>query len=505
MSGADDADQSARRYTAPYSPRHPIPTIGRYREEKERRQRKAGADVDEPSKTEQAKEAYRDYRNRDDEGSPDGGTYEATNKNTGKSDDGQERLPQEESDNGAGTKGGEDDEDEDVKDTSETVAESDPRARRKNLKKKGGTGGAEREVTDPVTHLPVTIHDFTRAELKKTPENESSSGTHHRTATGLSNKSKSEDELHTEQLEGQESYDGMERLFPSPDYERARQELARIYNMALTAGMGLVLAIMVLLFALERLFDLSGIIRFGSVITSGLILLSGAGLGALVIGGLRGWTENKVSDVWTCELWESERQEGRKKANSQAPESTQWLNSFLSSVWPLVNPDLFASLADTLEDVMQASLPALVRMVSVEDIGQGSEAIRILGIRWLPTGAAARSVSGNGKLKSSEETKKENDRSVPGQGEVKQGDNESAGKNDNKEKGNGQEQDQEQVAEGMEAEEGDFVNLEVAFAYHARAERKSVRNRSKNAHLYLAFYLPSRIKFRKSLSEPGRY
>ncbi len=33
---------------------------------------------------------------------------------------------------------------------------------------------------------------------------------------------------------------------------------------------------------------------------------------------------------------------------------------------------------------MQASLPKLVRMVSVEDLGQGSESFRILGVRWLP-------------------------------------------------------------------------------------------------------------------------
>lgn len=129
-------------------------------------------------------------------------------------------------------------------------------------------------------------------------------------------------------------------------------------------------------------------------------------------------------------------------------------------------------------------------MISVDDIGQGSEALRILGVRWLPTGAAARSVGQDGKLKSAD---KKNDRSVPGEGEVQndsdQKDSDSDGQDDN-------------VAEGMEAEEGDFVNVEVAFAYRPSTGRKGMRDRAKNAHLYLAFYLPTNIKLRMFLQTP---
>lgn len=149
---------------------------------------------------------------------------------------------------------------------------------------------------------------------------------------------------------------------------------------------------------------------------------------------------------------------------------------------------------------MQASLPRLVRMVSVDDIGQGSESIRILGIRWLPTGAAAQSVSSNGKLEKKSPDAKQSDRAVPGEGEVQ----ESPDKNNKKSPSNGkdqspdkkaqEEQANEQTAEGMEAEEGEFVNVEVAFAYRSRPEKKNLKNRAKNAHLYLAFYLPGNIK-----------
>jgi hypothetical protein len=139
---------------------------------------------------------------------------------------------------------------------------------------------------------------------------------------------------------------------------------------------------------------------------------------------------------------------------------------------------------------MQASLPKMVRMVSVDDIGQGSEALRLLGVRWLPTGAAARSVSEDGKLKQRDEQK--NDRSVSGEGEVddstKQKDDED-GENDQQDA-----QDNENIAQGLEAEEGDFVNMEIAFAYRPSTGRKRMRERAKNAHLYLAFYLPANVK-----------
>jgi hypothetical protein len=140
---------------------------------------------------------------------------------------------------------------------------------------------------------------------------------------------------------------------------------------------------------------------------------------------------------------------------------------------------------------MQASLPKMVRMVSVDDFGQGSEALRILGVRWLPTGAAARSVGEDGALKSRGEEK--NDRTVPGEGELDQKSKQSG---DNEQ----EEQADENVAQGMEAEEGDFVNVEIAFAYRPSTGAKRMKERAKSAHLYLAFYLPSNIKLRKFTS-----
>jgi Ca2+-dependent lipid-binding protein len=150
---------------------------------------------------------------------------------------------------------------------------------------------------------------------------------------------------------------------------------------------------------------------------------------------------------------------------------------------------------------MQASLPRLVRMVSVEDIGQGSESLRILGIKWLPTGAASQTVTADGKLQKSDKNKGsgKNDRSVSGQGELENNedddkDGQALERSESSEERKQTEQENQNISEGMEAEEGEFVNLEVAFAYKARSDGKGLRNRSKNAHLYLGFYLPANVK-----------
>ena len=117
---------------------------------------------------------------------------------------------------------------------------------------------------------------------------------------------------------------------------------------------------------------------------------------------------------------------------------------------------------------MQASLPKFVRMVNVEDFGQGTEAIRILGIKWLPLESVSTNSDKEGE-KGSEPHGREADEDITGNETV----NETKGK------------------------DGNYINLEIAFAYKARPESRSIRKRAQCLHLYLAFYLPSGIKFRK--------
>jgi Ca2+-dependent lipid-binding protein len=119
-------------------------------------------------------------------------------------------------------------------------------------------------------------------------------------------------------------------------------------------------------------------------------------------------------------------------------------------VWGLINPDMFQGVADTLEDVMQASVPGIIENVRVAEINQGSNPIRILSLRSLPD-----SHMGDMKKAIHEENKKTKD-------------------------------PQEAAAD---EEGGDYYNLEVSFAYHAQPSGKRAADKARNMHMQLVFYL----------------
>lgn len=52
--------------------------------------------------------------------------------------------------------------------------------------------------------------------------------------------------------------------------------------------------------------------------------------------------------------------DGDVETEERMRESAEWTNNLLAGVWPIMNPSLFDSLVDMLEDIMQGSMPALV-------------------------------------------------------------------------------------------------------------------------------------------------
>ena len=503
-------DVSRRTAGAPYSPQHPIPNIERYEDRKQQREAQPTAETVRPvaGGEEESEEGglldtlkTRLHLNGNSKETPaqkgEIEPYSSANRNEQPPASGHDNIELEDQEDA-----GQHMSEQVPQDTSQSaVNEQDPRKKRKSMKnlKRDYAG---RLVTDPVTHLPVTIHDSTNTELKNVPENLPPVGSEPRTSTGFSAASKSSSELDREAHETEDVHKAMSRLFPPPAYQAAKEQLDRAYNLAITIGLGSILGVVLIVPIAANLVTSSSWMSF--LTFSSIILSLGLGLGGVIIWGVRGWLSHKVNNIWEDEVWDAAREQEEGQAESSTPESTQWLNSLLASIWPLVNPDLFNSLADTLEDVMQASLPKLVRMISVEDLGQGSEAIRILGVRWLPTGAAAKDVSVDGKFKSGKERQK-SDRKVPGQGEIDDETKSDASGEQNIEEDGPQNRadeekevgDEENVAEGLEAEEGDFVNIEIAFAYRSCTGGKSIRNKAKNAHLYLVFYLPGGVEFRK--------
>lgn len=522
MSQTDDfEDRGARKaHGGPYTGKHPVPTIKGYREHRaeiKSRQDEAG-DFDNQqeegteageSKTRRAYDSIKAIAKDQDRPKSEGhDPYPNSNRND-PTNSHHGNLPYEQSthdldsqsspaDQACNSEDGGKGKKEEKSGTEKAAASLDPKEKRKAMKKehkgKGGSHGG-REVTDPVTHLPITIHDMTDKMLKSVPENQPGYGSDHRTSTGGGPGSKSREELALEQKEMDSGHEGMRSLFPPPDFEDTKQELMRVYKNALTFGLGGFSVLVLLVLVGISLIGPGGFEKWSWTSVGGI-----AGAWAIAAGGIffllnqtTGWLTKKVDAIFEDETWDSARQQeiSLTRSGQEMPESVAWLNSLLASVWPLINPDLFASIVDTLEDVMQASLPKVVRMVSVDDIGQGSEAFRILGVKWLPTGAANKSVNSDGSL---EERNGDNDRAVSGQGETDDSGNGGEVERGGKEKdGKEQEEDQEAIEEGMEAEEGDFVNMELAFSYRARSSGKSLKRKVRNAHLYLKFYLPGGI------------
>ena len=132
------------------------------------------------------------------------------------------------------------------------------------------------------------------------------------------------------------------------------------------------------------------------------------------------------------------------------PESVEWLNAFLGVTWGLLNPEMLAGVADTLEDVMQASVPGIIENVRVAEIDQGNNPIRILSIRSLPD-EHVEDLKRNAK----EENRKHKD----------------------------------PEAAAADSEGGEYYNFEVSFAYHAEPSGPSASAKARNMHMHLVFYL----------------
>ena len=197
----------------------------------------------------------------------------------------------------------------------------------------------------------------------------------------------------------------------------------------------LCIGILIAIVVVGKMFGgaLKGLIPLAMVVTSGVWL----------------WMKELVRSGREIE-WSSEQSRGETATTNLLPESVEWMNTFLKVVWGLINPDMFAAVADTLEDVMVASVPGVIENVRVAEINQGNNPFRILSLRALPDNHVK-------ELKESihEENKKNKD-------------------------------PQEAAAD---EEGGDYYNLEISFAYHAAPTGTEPSSKARNMHMHLVFYL----------------
>lgn len=519
MSGPEDLNRYRKDYRRPYGGKKNIPTVQRYRQEKEDRHSRYGQlDSDDEARlgapgtqsyVDWAKHYWYGDQEQDSNANGHGGLNEKLSSRHGSRPQDEQRSHEKRqqyngeksSRNEQGPAASDEEQEDDdpegkapKPDTTEADV-GDIKTRRKQMSKRKAAR-AEREVTDPITHLPVRIHDFTDRELDAVQEEASDdAGAVRRLLHTL--KSRTNSGMSQEQEHQQKQHDILQQVFPPPDYELLKEDLGSIYFNAVAMGVGGILGVFamtgLLWYAISGLFSpddhavVAALLKYGLLIGWPLLLGSG------IFAGVTHWASKQARDVMEDDVWDNQESMSAQSSKREVPESTLWLNRVLGSLWPLINPDLFDSLADTLEDVMQASLPRLVRMVHIEDMGQGSEAVRILGIKWLPKGAAGKSVTvdgdfdderdhdrgeeihrqskarkdatgkahndGDSNKKDTTDTEAKSD-GAPGK-QDSQRDEVGRRRSDNEEDHGQEEGDAEGVIEGLEAEEGDFVNLEV--------------------------------------------
>ncbi|KAG8897581.1 hypothetical protein FRC01_011279, partial [Tulasnella sp. 417] len=158
-----------------------------------------------------------------------------------------------------------------------------------------------------------------------------------------------------------------------------------------------------------------------------------------------------------------------QKFSPPTPESVEWLNAFLQTVWGLINPDMFVPVADTVEDVMQQSLPGFIDAVRISDIGQGTNPLRIVSMRALPD--------------------KPSDKEYPRDEWINQGMPPDTNVESNQVSKKTEERELNGGDQGPDMDQtGDYVNYEVAVSYQA-LPGQGKRLRSKNIHLLLEFFL----------------
>ncbi|KAI8972445.1 hypothetical protein BD414DRAFT_469487 [Trametes punicea] len=148
--------------------------------------------------------------------------------------------------------------------------------------------------------------------------------------------------------------------------------------------------------------------------------------------------------------------DGKVTDEERTRESAEWANAVIRGIWPILNTDLFESLVDMLEDIMQSSMPTFIHSVRVADLGLGSNAGRITSIRSLPDATSRDAGNPNNSEDSLSAMGIDADTISP---------------------------------DDRDALNGDHVNLEVSFAYQGLPSGQSAESKAHNIHLLVEFFV----------------
>lgn len=324
MSSDDLGDEHLRQtYPGPYSSRHPVPTTQRYDRQLEQRAAKSKP-TDGPAPGDVDPGLSRVSANEDNGPSPghnvdgDGSLkqpYPSFNQNqtSAHQEHDQSSYPRVNEDERDQAQAGADlDGHQSEGGTLQSIKDGLSRLSRPRGTSAKTSDDRERVVTDPVTHLPVTIHDRASRELDHVPENVDVRSPRSRGARS------------EHQSAGKDTTESnMEKLFPPPSFEIARAKFARIYRSAITVGLVTFWLMSLLLLAIIPTTHKNAILSTAhwnqdrsytkllvlSIVYSIIIF----GFVGTFLYVLRGWVDNKVSEVWQEEIWNAERRQKKRR------------------------------------------------------------------------------------------------------------------------------------------------------------------------------------------------
>lgn len=147
------------------------------------------------------------------------------------------------------------------------------------------------------------------------------------------------------------------------------------------------------------------------------------------------WTKAESSRIAQQELDENKS------------ESVEWMNAVLKTVWPLINQDYFVPFIDLMEDALMQQVPGIVHGCRVEDLDQGTVPLNIQSFSLLDSSEVAFIEGASAKEIHDMDVGMEDGEEV-----MKHADD--TGKGD------------------IAFDVGEFVNLELTFAYRSPAARR---------------------------------
>ncbi|KAN0059936.1 hypothetical protein ACQY0O_007909 [Thecaphora frezii] len=324
-----------------------------------------------------------------------------------------------------------------------------PRGKPNQFEQKG-----ERVVTDPTTGGEVQIRDASE-NAKIDPDRLDSR--YHSTSPGFSTNlpkdASTHHPMHTAPYPAQPS-NILLQAFPAPTDSDALDRLRSTFQQ-LAKGLGVAMGVTWFFVAFG-----AGWLRF--VWRTALLIGIGAG----------GWSGLNVALRKIEREFEHVRAEMHRQRGQQfsppMPESVEWLNAAIACIWKQINPEMFVSVADMVEDIMQQSLPGFVDAVKIDDLGIGENPFRLVAMRGLADTMG--------------------DAEYPREEWIDQGRKDLANANANGDKKLSPEEDADGDGIADDDESGDFLNYEVAFSYSARPGQSS-KERAKNIHLLLEFFV----------------